>query len=244
MKYYSFLPSIGNQYTPDKLFIVQNIINEHYKNFINEHDHIVVVNEINVLLWPNLQKINEIEKKQNEKIIVFILDVIDTNYISSLDILNHANQIWCAELDIFHLLKSQFNDVKLMPLVHTNSLKNCINEENPTIDVIMYGWLDFFSVKILDSLLNLGYNVFHTAHLDDLNKNLGNSKIALCLSQYENIYQEQTKIRYLLSNNKCVVTTTSRCNNFPEVIERDHKDTLSTLIYLLKDDRWKKYITM
>ena len=242
MKYHSFLYSVGNQFTPDKLSIVKVVVEEHYQKFLNENDHIVVVIEINVLLWPNLKKINQIEKQLGERVIVFILDVFSSEFINSFDLLENVDEIWCAEPDIYKKLGTVFDKIKFMPLLHTDKLKNCINKENPEIDVVLYSWPDFFSTHILSDLLKLGHKVFYTNYLDDLNKHLGNSKIALWLSPYENVYQEHTKIRYLLSNNKCVVTTKSKYNNFPDIIERDRDDMLSTLFYLLNDDRWKNFV--
>ena len=55
--------------------------------------------------------------------------------------------------------------------------------------------------------------------------------------------QQQTRINYALTNNKCVISQKNNINYYGDkIVEFDTKeDLLSKLVYLLDNEKWRDY---
>lgn len=252
MIYYSFFYSEINNPCAEKNEIVKTVLEDCYKEKINENDIVIATNEITVRFGPNNLKINDIRQQNpDKKIILFFVDM-SLIYFYQLNFENHLkenknlldciDEIWTTEYDHVKVFEKFHKLVKFCNLPHTNRLQQFTNVKNPDIDVLLYGSLDIYNTDLLKFLINCNLTVGRADNLKILNSLLPRSKIVLLTNGKDKFYQEQTKIRYLISNKKCVLSNISIKNNFPQVIEKSDNELIDTIYWLLENDNWKNYI--
>jgi hypothetical protein len=170
-----------------------------------------------------------------------------------------ADEVWDYDLDNIKTLKKLYNiDAKFMPLGYTESLRKISNVENPEIDVLFYGALSQHRSEILfnafekgvfdsdeeaEEFSNVKFVNLHGLYGDELDDYISRSKIVLNICPYKNGIQAQTRIFYLLANNKCVLSEKCNRNYYGDLITEfsDAQDLLNKIRYLLKDDRWRSF---
>ena len=226
------------------------------ENYAHEYDS----NDVLVLAVHHHQTIEQIKENNpdHKKIIIYQLEPLVDNHWWSKDYivsrLRGADEVWDYDLDNIEILKSYGIDAKFKPFKYTESLKTSKNVENPDIDVFFYGTLTEHRSKILEIITNCGLIGRTTAWSYGLSKEMldefiGRSKIVLDLQDNykfnkkpEGYIQKQSRIYYLLINNKCVVSEKSKKNYFDNLItECDQNDLKDTIDYLLENDRWKYF---
>lgn len=182
-----------------------------------------------------------------------------TNHIKNW--LDNCDEIWDYDLNNKWFLEQLgYNKVRFMPLKYSESLKNLEKNDNPKYDILFYGSINkkrFDILKRLHSKFNLVivgdyYDVSeeekNKVKLNIIPKNFGetldslisNSKIILNLHFYESLIQEQVRLFYLVTNNKCVVSEKSKKNYYGDLIHEfdNYTELEKTIIGLLKDKKW------
>jgi len=260
MIFYSSFNSPSLQDAPEKSKIVQIILENCYKDQIQNNDVVIATNNVGLRTKFGPLHLNLVDIKNvhtNSKIILYLIDVEYKEYISyHYDALKCADEVWSSEPDIVNMCLLRDIPAYYKPLVHTPALQLVENKIDPKLDILLYNSVDFFTSPLLKLLIDKNLKVFNTNNFDILNKNLGDAKIVLHLPHYfvsgycdpngyvkneENFLQEQTKLRYLLSNNKCVITKKSMNNHFSNLVSITFNEILEVIFYLLENNRWKNF---
>lgn len=257
MIYYSFFNGLDNQVCTEKSYIVKTILEDCYADQISNTDVVIATNEIPVLYGKDHLSIQQIKEKHSQsKIIIFLVDMFYTyryydgwfevnirdHIEKNLDKLQLANEIWSSEVDVVQICSEHKLNVKHQLLKHSNRFVIADNNLKKNIDVLLYKSIDFYAAKTLQLLIDNKLQICHTDNFEILKKLLPKAKIVLYLPSEQNFYQEQTKIRYLMSNQKCVLSRISKVNYFSGVIEKSDKEIIPTIFWLLENDKWKNYI--
>lgn len=209
---------------------------------------------------------HSVEEQKNsspfKKNIVYQLEpLVDTHWHSVEKIIKNiegADEVWDYDLDNIEILRKYGVDAKFRPCLYTESLRRIQNKEEPEIDVLFYGTLTPYRTKFVHDCIDgysftdemnekfgkisfaMGYN-FLGERLDNL---IANSKIVLNLNPYDgDCRQQQTRIFYALTNNKCVLSQQSSRNYFGNCINEFTTKTemIDKIMYLIETEKWRDY---
>lgn len=195
------------------------------------------------------------------KIIVYQLEpLLESHWFSTSKIISNlkgADEVWDYDLDNIKVLKENGINAKFKPILYTDSLNKIENYSNPTIDVLFFGsptikryktLYDPFIANVIPeeifdiishtSIVNV-YNVWGNNELTDY---IRNSKIVLNMNPHDGkSIQQQTRISYLLNNNKCVLSEKSNRNYYGDIIYEfsSPNEMLSNIANILKNELWK-----
>lgn len=197
-----------------------------------------------------------------KRIIVYQLEpLVETHWFSPKSIIQNlkdADEVWDYDLDNIKVLEEYGIKAKYRPLLYTNHLKRIKNVENPDIDVLFYGTILPRRMSLLyESIYKTNYPAEHTNTLlnssfvclnhvwgENLDHFISRSKIVLNLNTHDgDNRQQQTRIFYALTNNKCVVSEKANRNYFGDLINEfsSAQELILLLGDLLHDDKWKTY---
>ena len=167
----------------------------------------------------------------------------------SYSILKSADEIWDYDYNNIKWMQENYKlKAKFFPMLYTNALKTMkpVNEVNPDIDVLFYGYTNERRAKLFYSMqhkfsskirfFNL-YGVWGT-ELDDY---ISRSKIILNVHTNEIARQEQVRIYHPVINGRCVLSEKSDYNYMGNsILECSYGDMLNLTLDLLKTDKWKQ----
>lgn len=205
------------------------------KNFV--HNVIEIYRELQklkddnyccILCYTHLDiDLNLYNSIKNKYIIVYNLEHINPNYIyenkeNTLFYENISNEIWCHTFEGCQYLQQKYKDkiVKYKGILYNEDvISNNIDNENCDIDLLFYGWLKSQNntrlpfLNELKRINNGKYNIkiLENVFGEELDYYIKRSKIILNIHQYDNFDSlETTRIRYLVMNNKCVLSQHSK----------------------------------
>lgn len=155
-------------------------------------------------------------------------------------------ELWDYDLDNMSFVSELTGAApRFRPLLYARGLQRLENRRRPKIDVLFYGSRNTRREALLDRIKSCNRRIrLRWAHGwgGELDSHIENSKIVINLHYYESAIQEQSRIFYLLTNGKCVLSETSARNYYGDLIVEADSDTLpEAAAYLLKDDRWKTH---
>jgi hypothetical protein len=221
MIYYPFFSDKGKEK------IIKIILDEHYKDAFS--DVILATDSIPV----DIAKYKNIH--QGSKIVLLLVDVVNNSFVQKyVNKLSTADEIWSTESKIVDYFLENDIQAQLLQIKHTPRLKYSRKNNNPHLDVLFYGSLDFYTSSIIKLLIDNGLKVFQTDNFDMFNSHISNTKIVLTLSPLPDMYQEQTIIQYLISNNKFVISEKRTVNYFPTIIEKDRYELVPEILSTLQ----------
>lgn len=221
MIYYPFFSDKGKEK------IIKIILDEHYKDVFS--DVIIATDSIPV----NIEKYKNIHR--GSKIVLLLVDVADDLFIQKhVGNFLQADEIWITEPELVNYFKENGINVNHLQIKHTPRLKYSNKINDPYLDILFYGSLDFYTTSVIKLLLDTGLKIFQTDNFDIFNKHISNTKIVLTLSTHPDIYQDQTIIQYLISNNKCIISEKRRINYFPTIIEKDRHELIPEILSTLQ----------
>ncbi len=221
MIYYPFFSDKGKEK------IIKIILDEHYKDVFS--DVVLATDSIPV----DISKYKNIHR--GSKIVLLLVDVVDNSFVQKyIDKLSEADKIWSTEPKIVDYLLENNIQAQFLQIKHTPRLKYTKKNNNPYLDVLFYGSLDFYTTSIIKLLIDNGLKVFQTDNFEIFNSHISNAKIVLTLSLFPNMYQEQTIIQYLISNNKFVISEKRTVNYFPTIIEKDRYELIPEILSTLQ----------
>lgn len=198
----------------------------------------------------------------NRRIIAYQLEPLVSSHWFSVDkIVNNlrgADEVWDYDLDNIKVLNAYGIDAKFRPCLYSKSLKRIENQQEPDIDILFYGTPSTKRTKLLHEFLYKSYmgdkraDIIVKASLitltqvwgNQLDDFIGRSKIILNLNPYEgDCCQQQTRIFYALTNNKCVLSERCKKNYFGDLITEfdGYQDLYDKAADLLDNDNWRKY---
>lgn len=221
MIYYPFFSDKGKEK------IIKIILDEHYKNIFS--DVILATDSIPV----DIEKYKNIHR--GSKIVLLLVDIENHPFIQThVNKFLLADEIWVTEPELVQYFAEHNINTQLLQIKHTSRLKYSRKINTPYLDVLFYGPLDFYTTSVIKLLIDTGLKVFHTNNFDIFNKHISNTKIVLTLSSYANMYQDQTIIQYLISNNKCVISEKRKVNYFPTIIEKERHELIPEILSTLQ----------
>jgi hypothetical protein len=233
MRYYplDFMPEFWKD--------VELMIEEHYAT---DEDAIVLLGTY--LKW----EVTDIRQNNpGVKLIIFQTEPLSPNHwwteAHIMRKINDADEVWETNWDNYQKLLKLGINVRYTPFRYTEALKRIKTLDKPDIDVLFYGTITNYRMRILEQLQDLAYNmviVFGIAG-PQLDEYIARSKIILNLnSEREAINQKEARIFYLLTNDKCVISQKSSSNVFGDlIIETD--DLVNTICEYLSYNKWKGF---
>jgi len=212
-------------------------------------------------IW-NSAKVLKQQSPQYDKLICYQLEPLVKNHWHNIDRiignLEGADEVWDYDLDNIEILKQYGIDAKFKPFRYSPLLKQVKNVENPEISCLFYGsltdkrhkeiraFIDAYSCAVDNAYTYLTSNIvwLYRTPYSFQDEMIARSKIVLNLNPYEGeCRQQQSRIFYLLTNNKCVLSEKSNRNYYGNsIIEFEgYQDMGDKLLWLLKDDNWKNF---
>jgi len=194
----------------------------------------------------------------NKKLIIYQLEQLirvpgDTWHNTDRTIKNliGADEIWeYDELNVKFL--DNFCGIqvdRLVPMRYTKVLDRGMEYNGKEdIDLLFYGQLYGRRLRIVQKLEQSLYGKVKFVSLfgitgDELDEYIERSKVVLNLHAFEPYHrQEQSRIFYLLTNGKCVLSETSQLNHYKDMIVECNENTIaSKLLYLLSNNKYIEY---
>lgn len=186
----------------------------------------------------------------NKHIIVYQLEQLlagsmwDTS--GRIKFLQECDEVWDYDQGNIDYLTSKYNlSPTLHPLVNMDSLKDIdtLNIDAHDIDILFYGHLSDRRKTIVNRLkIDLpSVKIVIRSDLwgDELKSYIQRAKIVLNLHYFNQNRQEQARMFYLVSNNKCVVSEYSSINYFGDkIIECSGNDMSKICKDLLSNGKW------
>lgn len=196
----------------------------------------------------------ELQRKfPNKKIIIYQLEqLMGLQTWQPVDrIINNlrgASEIWDYDYLNVHFLETNYGikTDKIVPLLYTKSLETISNNENPSIDVLFYGFLNERRFKIFQMLQGQLYGRIKIVWVYgsfDLDNHVADSKVILNLHAAEPWNrQEQVRMFYPVINGKTVVSEVSQRNNMPdEIVESEIENLAHNFLDICATDKWKNF---
>lgn len=233
---------------PDVWNQISSMIEENY-SFLNRNNFPISLGAHNFLSVYDIKK-----KFDLKKLIVYQLEpLVDDHWWKPENIIKNisfADEIWDYDIENIQVLKNNGINAKFRPILYCNSLKNLKNHENPDIDILFYGTLTSRRLEILKKIsLNIQHNIVIITNLEGKNLEhfISRSKIILNIHANKNHRQEQIRINYLLTNNKCIISEKSNINYFDSLINEVSGDNIDMLVEnfintinrLMINDSWR-----
>lgn len=162
----------------------------------------------------------------NSKIIIFQTEpLLSKNHCWTpeylLNKIKKVDEVWDYDFQNVLYLKQHGINAVFKPLcLYTKSHDHIITVDDPPIDVLFYGSgtehrLDYIRTITKSNLSFVYVSMLDGPALDEL---ISKSKVIVNIHQNKNQQQEQTRITYLLSNGKCVISEKSPVNYYGDTI--------------------------
>lgn len=175
-----------------------------------------------------------------------------------LENLQGADEVWDYDLENINFLREHGIEAKFRPPLYSKNLKRVNNLENPEIDILFHGTMTPYRTQMLHNLvsdpvvsepyleryMNLNIVIAYNYLGSKLDALIANSKIVVNINPYDGeARQQQTRISYLLTNNKCVLSERNKINYFGDQIVqfKGIQEMYEKTMYLLMDDKWRDY---
>jgi hypothetical protein len=210
-------------------------------NYGPQEDVVIVMGNY---LYNDLDQVRE--AYPNKKIVVYQLEPISENNTHwppeiITRYLHEADEIWDYDLNNIEYLREKCGITALFrPFIFTERCcKNINSAAEKDIDVLFYGGYTEYRINFVNELQkNIPGKSFvwvnNTQH-PTLDTYISRAKVVINIHQFENMpQQEQTRIFYLLSNGKDVVSEKSEYNVYGDLIhEAETPKEMATIIKLL-----------
>lgn len=245
-----------------KYLTVERLPNKYYDiivNYVLEHfdtpeyaDAVIVVG---AYIYNNVAFYRD--RYPGKRIIMYNLEqmVGSNNYLDVdrlVSNLRGADMIWD-----YDYLNTEFlrwygiivDEVK--PFLYTSSLKMVSNREEPSIDILFYGYMNEVRMDKFKRIYPALYHDYSVMMLsgfdyDDQLKYIADAKVVLNvhgMSPYSR--QEQERIGFALINEKCVLSEESERNYFGSAIIESKLDAMSGIAkWLVDSGEWKSKARM
>lgn len=157
------------------------------------------------------------------------------------------DEIWdYDELNIAYLKNHNINVSRLLPMLYTKNLKNIINDDDPKIDVLFYGFINQRRFNIIESLQKKLYGKIKLVWIygeTNLDQYIANSKIILNLHAFEPWNrQEQIRMFYPIINEKTVISEISQKNYLKDlIIESSIDNIVETIVNCCTNNIWRSF---
>jgi hypothetical protein len=233
----------GNKYFDNLvLFVKEHFDTEEYK------DSVIVIDGI---YWKPESYFRQLYP--NKKIILYNWEQMVSNntYFNMEKMIESAK--WVDEVWDYDYLNKEFfswykiNVDKVIPIRYTESIKCIENKPTPSIDVILFGYMNDVRLNKLKKVFPSLYHDYSFMIISGMDRQaqkeyISNSKIVLNLHGIEPYCrQEQERIAFSLINEKCILSETSQINYFGgAIVEENLEDISNTIKHLLKDDLWRE----
>lgn len=158
-----------------------------------------------------------------------------------------VDELW--DYDILNKKFFSFHGIKVdkvIPIKYTESIKYIKNKENPDIDILLFGFLNYTRLDKIKEIIPPLYHDYSFVIVSGMDRNkqdelIARSKIILNIHGLEPYSrQEQERIGFCLTNEKCVLSEYSQINYFGgAIIESNLNNMPFEIMYLLKDDKWR-----
>lgn len=158
-----------------------------------------------------------------------------------------VDELW--DYDILNKKFFSFYDIKVdkvIPIKYTESIKYIKNNENPDIDILLFGFLNYVRLEKIKEIIKPLYHDYSFMIISGMDREkqaefISRSKIILNIHGLEPYSrQEQERIGFCLVNEKCVLSEYSQINYFGgAIIESSLSNIPFEIIDLLKDDKWR-----
>lgn len=228
-------------------------------NYAKDIDANIIVGSCTLYSVEHFRKVGVVNR---DKVIVYQLEpLIEGHWHKREKIINNlkgADEVWDYDLDNIEILKQYGIDAKYRPCLYSESLKRIENSPEPDIDILFYGtpsprrtkfiydslYGSVIPEKWINTITGCRTVILHHFWGKELDHFISRSKIVVNLSPYDNTsVQQQTRIFYLLTNNKCVISEKSNKNYFGGLIQEfsTPQEMFYTVAELLDGDKWKEY---
>lgn len=136
---------------------------------------------------------------------------------------------------------------KVVPIKYTESIKCIQNNEDPSIDILIFGYMNDVRLnklkKVYPSLYH-NYSIMSISGFDrkEQEKYIADAKIVLNIHGIEPYCrQEQERIGFSLINSKCVLSEKSQLNYFGScIVESDLNNISEIAKHILDNNLWKE----
>lgn len=223
---------------------IVSMVKENYSHLYDDNDLLTIGNH-------NKQKVSSLKESfpTAKKLIAYQTEQLVPGHWWSVEhILSNiieADEIWDYDLENIKVLKKYNINAKFRPILYTSCLQRIKNVEEPDIDILFYGsltprrnaFLEYFTWQS-----SYNYVVIINNDITAIDEYIARSKIVLNIHPHEHHRQEQTRISYLLHNNKCVISEKSNINYFSDlIVEAEPDKFLEVICDTLENDKWKSY---
>jgi hypothetical protein len=238
------------------------MVDDNYANEKNKGDAVVFFKHI----WQNFESIKRHEEEYNKnyynKIILYQLEPLVDNHWHPkerlIENLRGADEVWDYDLQNIEVLNSYGIHAKFRPFRFSPSLKTIKNVENPDITCFFYGTMTerrasmirgytdgyIASDHTLEAYMNTSIVSSYRVPYQLQDEFISRSKVILNINPYEGeCRQQQSRIFYLLTNNKCVLSEKANINYYGNAITefQGSQDMGDKLIWLIQNDNWKNF---
>ena len=236
---------------------IVEMIKEVYETKDNVDDFLILGQYLHIPAEQIKKNIQSSEKIN--KLIVYQLEPLVANHWwQTQHIINnirHADEVWDYDLQNIEILRRHGIDAKFKPIKYAKNLERIQNSENPDIDLLFYGtptpyrqdFIRNFTTNLViypgeELIAKLNFVWLYNISDHKLDEFIGRSKIVLNLPPYESeTRQQQTRIGYLLNNNKCVLSKHSPINYFGDSIIEfgDYNNLKNQVLHVIQNNKWQ-----
>jgi len=187
------------------------------------------------------------EQYPNSKIILYQLEPISENNVwykneEITKYLHEVDEVWDYDLNNIKYLREACGiHAYFRPFVFSETCcKYVDHNKQKDIDVLFYGYYTEHRCKFINKLSEGGKSIVWITHIlhPTLDEYISRAKVVINIHHAENLQQqEQTRLFYLLSNGKNVISEKSRYNIYGDLVhEAETPEEMSKIIDRLIDN--------